>query len=568
MNILFVVPMHITFESFITPGPNSRQFTKSGRKFNSLSTDLPIGVMSLSAYLKKHIDVHCKLIDFNAEINSMSDFDYSNFHDCALDQFKKSEYKPDVVCISSLFSPSFLNFMEAGKAAREIWPDALHLGGGNIPTNSYKDIYSGENQDTFDALCYGEGEKSLLELLTCSDRESYLRKSQSWITKDKIISSDLYIPKHNFIEDLDEIPFLDYGLCSLEKHAINQNLSSFHVVENPRGFHIMTSRGCPYLCTFCASHKTHGRKMRYHSIERVQEDLTRLKNIYQADTVVFQDDHLMADQDRVYKLLEIVGNLKLNSLYQNGLTLYALDRPMLQAFYDAGVRHLVLPVESGSEKVLKQQMKKPLKTRISKRVAQDCRELGIYTNVNILIGMPGETKADLEEGRLNLREITGNWFNIACASPLVGSEMYALALAKGYISLKNMGSDYHVATINTEDFSSDFIQDFQYKLNLELNFVFNQDIKLGEYRIALLGMNNVIRLRSDHAFAHYYAYICHKGLGDHKASLEDARNYNKYAQSSFWNKYVLAYNLPKEILLESLDSNGADPEIQAVEKTN
>ena len=58
----------------------------------------------------------------------------------------------------------------------------------------------------------------------------------------------------------------------------------------------------------------------------------------------------MSNKDRVLDILQIVGDFKLNSLYQNGLTLYALDKPMLQAFYKAGVRHLVLPVESGSER--------------------------------------------------------------------------------------------------------------------------------------------------------------------------------------------------------------------------
>jgi hypothetical protein len=57
MKILFVVPMHITFDSFLNPGANSRKFTKSGKAFNSLSTDLPIGVMSLSSYLKKHVEI-------------------------------------------------------------------------------------------------------------------------------------------------------------------------------------------------------------------------------------------------------------------------------------------------------------------------------------------------------------------------------------------------------------------------------------------------------------------------------------------------------------------------------
>ena len=238
-----------------------------------------------------------------------------------------------------------------------------------------------------------------------------------------------------------------------------------------------------------------------------------LKEKYGAKTVVFQDDHLMGDKDRVYELLNIVGELKLGSLYQNGLTLYALDRPMLEAFYKAGVRHLVLPVESGSAKVLKEQMKKPLKFHISERVAWDCRELGIYTNTNILIGMPGETKADIEETRKNLKKIKTNWFNIGCASPLVGSEMHDIAQANGYITDTTRGSDYHIAVIKTDDFTPEYIQKMQYILNLELNFVFNSDIELGDYETALTGFKNVTRIRPDHAFAHYFSSVCYKKLG-------------------------------------------------------
>jgi len=59
--------MHITFESFIKPAHNSRTFGKAdGNIYNSLSTDLPVGAISMSAYLKKYLDVDVHLIDFNA----------------------------------------------------------------------------------------------------------------------------------------------------------------------------------------------------------------------------------------------------------------------------------------------------------------------------------------------------------------------------------------------------------------------------------------------------------------------------------------------------------------------
>lgn len=545
IQLLMLVPMHISFESFLEPQHNSRNFKKAnGIAYNSLSTDLPLGPISISAYLKKFIDVNVTLLDFNAEINAMSEFPYDSFLECCEDLLRKSDTCPDFIGVSSLFSPSFHNFLDCGRAAKEIFPNAIVLGGGNIPTNSYDHIYSKLNCEFFDGLCFGEGEKPMLNLLSAKDPMEYLESSDSWITKSK--SSPKFKPVHDYIEDLDEIPFFDYEICDFEKHASNQvAASSFHNVEDKRGFHVMTSRGCPYLCTFCASHKTHGRKMRYHSMERVREDLSKLVEEYNAGTIVFQDDHLMADKDRVLAILDTVKSLGVESLYQNGLTLYALDRPMLEAFYDAGVRHLVLPVESGSEKVLKHQMRKPLKLRISQRVAQDCRDLGIYTNSNVMIGMPGETKEDLEEGLRNLRTIRTNWYNIACASPIVGSEMHDIARDKNYITADTLGADYRTAVIATEDFTAEYIQNYQYRMNLDLNFVNNNDVALGEFDTALLGFKNVARLRPDHAFAHFFAALCYAQISDHRRAKSELDKYYAYCCNDFWLKWVDFFGLPK-----------------------
>ena len=545
-SILFVVPMHIVWSSFIDPGYyNVGIKKKDGRAYNPPRTDLPLGPLSMSAYLKKFLDVDVRLIDFNAEVNALEIVPFSNFKELCLSFFNNiKDFNPDFVGVSSLFSPSFPNFMEAGAAAKEVWPNSLVLGGGNIPTNSYEEIYREMGCTFFDGLCFGEGEKPLLSILTSSDPILELSTHSSWITRDKVLSESLFVPKHDFIEDLDEIPFFDYDLCDIDKHHSNQVVASYHNLEKSRGFHIMTSRGCPYFCTFCASHRTHGRSMRYHSISRFKEDSTLLRDKYGAETIIFQDDHLMGDTDRVYKLLEIIKELGLQSVYQNGLTLYALDRPMLEAFWAAGVRHLVLPVESGSEKVLKNQMKKPLKMRISLRVAQDCRDIGIYTNTNILIGMPGETKADLEDARKNLKSVVSNWFNIACASPIVGSEMHEIAKEKGYISINTLGSDYRTAVINTEDFSSDFIQDYQYFMNLDLNFVNNHDLKLGNMDWAIRGFQNVLRLRHDHAFAHYYISKAYRTLGSEKEADFHEEKYFELVKSKLWGRWAYIFGLP------------------------
>ena len=119
IQLLMLVPMHISFESFLEPQHNSRNFKKAnGIAYNSLSTDLPLGPISISAYLKKFIDVNVTLLDFNAEINAMSEFPYDSFLECCEDLLRKSDASPDFVGVSSLFSPSFHNFLDCGRAAK------------------------------------------------------------------------------------------------------------------------------------------------------------------------------------------------------------------------------------------------------------------------------------------------------------------------------------------------------------------------------------------------------------------------------------------------------------------
>jgi radical SAM superfamily enzyme YgiQ (UPF0313 family) len=542
--ILFLVPVHISYDSYVSPPSNARTVIKNGRILNSLATDLPLGLLSISAYLKKHLSLDIRLVDFNTEVSALSDFDYPDFASFARDYLREhfgADFTPNIVGISSLFSPSYQNFIEAGETVKSIWPEAFVVGGGNIPTNSYQHIHRTGGFRFFDALCFGEGEKPMLGLVEAQSPEAYANDSESWITVRKL--DGFFVPKHDFIVDLDEIPFYDYALCDHGRHSLNPVMTSYAAHSDSLGYHIMTSRGCPFHCTFCASHQVHGRKMRYHSTERVFADIRRLVNEYSARTLIFQDDHFMADKARVLKILEFIEQEKLNAIFQNGLTLYSLDYETLSAFKRAGANQLVLPLESGSEKVLKHQMKKPLKMSISRQVTEDCRKLDIYTNANVLIGLPGETRQDIEEARLNLRTIPANWYHVVCASPVVGSEIHKIASEKGYISGDVLGADYRVAVINTPDFSADYIQDMQYVFNLELNFLYNSDLRLGNLSTAETGFRNVLKLRPDHLMANLCLAYVQAKRGEDSNAAEHLAKCHEHQATGNWEKYLQILDL-------------------------
>jgi len=542
--VLFIIPPYTSFESFVKPGFNERMVVKKSGNYGSVLTDMPIGIISMSAYLKKYSDAAVKLLDFNIILNKLDNFKYDSFSGLFRDILSSSEWKgyaPDITGISTLFATSYYNMLELADVVREIFPDTLIVAGGGVPTNMYSEIF--KTNKSFDALCFGEGEKPLLGLVKAENKKELLNSHPAWITKKKIQNKAIF--RFDFIEDLDEIPFYDFDLLDIKQYTLNPTVAVFASYKGKnRIFHTAVSRGCTLHCVFCASHSVHGRKMRYHSLHRVKEDLLLLKEKYGAEIIGFQDDHFLADTDRAKEILKITKELGLGIFFQSGLALYSLSRKMLEAIKDAGLKQITIAVESGSNRVLKDIMHKPINLDMAKRVVKGCRELGIETDANILIGLPGETKKDLEDSRMFLRTLDVNWFRIYIATPLIGSEMLQICIEKKYLKGDYSGRDFKKAGIETEEFTAEYIQEQAYLLNLEINFVYNSDIRLKNYQGAIKSFENVLKVKSDHAFAFYYLAKCHKVLNAYDKYLDYKNKYSEQlVKSGSWKKYAEYFNL-------------------------
>jgi anaerobic magnesium-protoporphyrin IX monomethyl ester cyclase len=537
--ILFVIPPHIPFEDYVNPHEAAKWVRKmDGKVYGNLVTDMPLGVLALSSYLKASVeDIQVRLLDFNVRLNALQAFDYSSFYDYFETFFTSwdDDFVPDIVGLSVQFSPAYQSLLDLARICKDTW-DCTVIAGGHIPTNMYSDIF--QQSDSVDYICFGEGERPLVRYMK---EGADALVDDAWITRDKIQKQG-WAPAWNHIQDLDEIPFLDYGLCHGEYNN-NPAFITYGKLSSPvDSFHVMTSRGCPYRCIFCASHKVHGRKMRYYSIGRVRHDLKSLVDDFGARVIVFQDDHFMADKKRALVIIRYLSELVVDVVFQNSLSLHALDREVLIALVDAGIRQLVLSIESGSERVLRHVMKKPLDLNTVRRVVQTCKELGIYMYANILIGLPGETKQDIEDSIKYLKTLGANWYGIFCASPLTGSEMHDICVANRYLKGDWLGADYKKAVVETEEWSSEYIKEMAYRMNLELNFIYNTDFHAGNYSVALEGFLRVIRAKEDHYFANYYAAKCCEYLGE----VEKAKIYKEKARESeqdlFWKKYIDFYD--------------------------
>jgi radical SAM superfamily enzyme YgiQ (UPF0313 family) len=552
--ILFLVPPVLRFNDFINPDKNIKVKKKNGKVYGNVVTDMPLSVLALSAYVKKYSSVETKLIDFNTILNMSETYKQNSFNNSFEEFFEKTlcdlEYKdfdPTIIGISSIFTPSLQNVIDLTKFCHKIFPNSLIIAGGGVPQNLYKEIL--KEAPAIDAICFGEGEKPLLSLLKAKDKKKYIEESKSWISHNK--TSNGYSFEWDHIENLDEIPFYDYNLSNTSDYSLNPAITALagvggHKNKNyyKENYHVMTSRGCPFFCTFCSSHSIHGRKMRYYSEDRAKNDFKRLKEEHGVKVLVFQDDHLMGDPKRAQRLIEYIGKLGLKAVFQNGLALYALKREMLETMKKAGVEQLTLPVESGSERVLNKIMKKPLKLRIVEQVVNDCRELGIYTNVNILIGMPGETKVDIEDSISFLRNIKANWYIILFATPLAGTQMLEWCVENDYLLSSYLDTDFKKAIVETEDFTASYIYKKAYEMNLLLNMVENSDMILGDYNKALIGLENSVKAKNDHALAHYYSGKCYEKLGNsEKAKYSYKKAKGIFDKQTFWREYADMFNI-------------------------
>jgi len=285
--------------------------------------------------------------------------------------------------------------------------------------------------------------------------------------------------------------------------------------------------------------------MRAFSISRIEEELTHLKSKYSSTTLVIEDDMFLWDVEWAKSILRIAQKLDLVTFFPNALALYALDWDMLEELYKTGVRQLTLAVESGSARVLRELMRKPLKLSITNRVVNDCRKLGIYTDCNIIIGMPGETIEDIQDTRKFLLGLGANWYRINVATPLAGSEMYLKAAEMGYVKGDIRRAGYKSCVIETPYLSPQQVEQQAYALNLELNFLHNADMGLGNFMRAKDTFLNVVKLRGDHALAHLMLSICLFKLGEiQDFHIMREKSASLVSGSAFWTEFYNSNALP------------------------
>jgi radical SAM superfamily enzyme YgiQ (UPF0313 family) len=217
------------------------------------------------------------------------------------------------------------------------------------------------------------------------------------------------------VADLDSLPRPAYDLLPMREYGTPFSASG-------RVTSLVTSRGCPYRCSFCDAWVVMGRKYRAHSAARVVEEIAWLARDFGVREVVFKDSEFTLDRARVERFCDLMREGPRVS-WTCSARVDAVDEALLRRMAEAGCRVVQLGVESADPEVLRA-LRKGIRLERVRAAFAAARAARIETVANLMVGTPGETRESLEATRRLVAEIRPDHLNVQVFVPYPGTELF------------------------------------------------------------------------------------------------------------------------------------------------
>lgn len=318
--------------------------------------------------------------------------------------------RPRAIGVSYL-TPARHSVEKVAALAKEIDKDIKVIAGSSHPTCCPEEVM--QNQD-IDFSISGEGEIALLRLVKemLCDRPDWQSVPGLHYRGDGGNIHHTQAPPA--IQDLDRLPFPAREL------VLNCDYARY------RDHAISTARGCPYTCSFCADKELWRGKVRRRTIDNVIQELTLLMEHYRVSQVDFIDGTFTYDRVYLEDFCRKVISLDLGITWRCTARYDNLDEDLVKLMKKANCSALYFGMESGSNRILKA-TNKHMKAEDNIRVSNMVHDSGIFSVASILLGVPGETKEDLEATLKLMKTAKVDWFDVNSYVPLPGSALYESA---------------------------------------------------------------------------------------------------------------------------------------------
>lgn len=278
-----------------------------------------------------------------------------------------------------------------------------------------------------DMICIGEGEQTTFELLEKMKQGGDIRRIQGLWVKD---NSEIFRnPVRPLKCNLDDFPFPDRELFD-KKHII---------LEYP-GSPVMTTRGCPFHCTYCVNHTLqdlYNRKnfVRYREIDNVLEEIRIVQESYNIKCISFIDETFTISKKRVLEFCEKYRE-EINLPFRCMARADTVDKEMIFALKEAGCIGIHIGIESGNDFIRNQIMKRGMSKQQIINAFKWVKETEIGTASYNMIGLPEETRdMIMDTVKLN-KKCLPDLIQVTIFYPYVGTTLWKYCKNKGYLPLQ------------------------------------------------------------------------------------------------------------------------------------
>lgn len=327
------------------------------------------------------------------------------------------EFRPRLVGIQcySMDLPRVKTLLQAVKAYD---PAVLTIIGGAHPTAAPAQCLEHFGGELLDFVCAGEAERGFPTLL------GVLEAGQGCF--DDIpglgwrIDGGIRLNEPEFIEDLDSLGMPAWDLIAPEDYPFSPHGV---VCMNQPVAPVMATRGCPYLCTFCS---TAGQPFRKRPADLFLEEVKLLHDRHGIREFHMVDDNFTMDMDYARQLLEGLIRLGLGATWStpNGVRLERLDREIVELMKQAGFYSIAVGIESGSDRVRKMIRKGSTTDEVRRKIRMVREVGGIEITGFFMLGIPGETREDIEATLRFSRELPLHRAAFHSFLPLPGAKIW------------------------------------------------------------------------------------------------------------------------------------------------
>jgi radical SAM superfamily enzyme YgiQ (UPF0313 family) len=221
-------------------------------------------------------------------------------------------------------------------------------------------------------------------------------------------------------QDLDALPMPRRDLLDLERYARGGDEIAGHAF---RSLGVITSRGCPFHCTFCVNSKREV-CLRFHGPERVAAELQELVDRYAIESVAFYDELIASDPVRFRGICQLMIERGLNRLrWECQMHPTSVTPKLLRLMKEAGCLQVAVGFESGSQRVL-DAIGKGTTVERNLEAARRIREAGLKVRGCFILGVPGETPEDIRLTERFIDQAPIDFAGIHFLTPMPGTVLF------------------------------------------------------------------------------------------------------------------------------------------------